>query len=178
MSDYYLDALTAADCEVARQWRNTDAVRVGLRTPYMQTVEQQGEFYRRIGWEWLASHRYWAVRVPELAGAEWEPTFLAMVGLTNIIWENGSAEISLLVDPKRQGEGSGKITLRLVLTEAFDRMRLQTVFGEVYHCNPGKLFWPNLWDGHVEVPRRKLWSGELHGAFLFWFLPSGKWRNG
>jgi len=63
--------------------------------------------------------------------------------------------------------------VRLVLVEAFERMRLATVFGECYACNPAEGFWRRqiaLYSGDgVTVPRRKFWDGQLWDSWLFWF---------
>ena len=63
--------------------------------------------------------------------------------------------------------------MKLILREAFERMRLLTVFGEVYHCNQAALaFWDRIIgdSGNIaRVPRRKFWDGELHDSTLFWF---------
>lgn len=170
---YRLDALTAPDCERARRWRNDDDVRLGLRTPYVLTEEQQADFYRDVVCDRNARHRYWAVR-------DDEDRMVAMAGLTDIAWENGHAEISLLVGPEHRGEGVGGASVALVLREAFERMRLLTVFGEVYAHNPATLFWAEMMDayggGGVTVPRRKWWGGKLHDAVVFWFT-AGDWRE-
>ena len=180
---YYLDALTAFDCEAARKWRNPESVRAGLRTPYVLTAEMQEDFYRNVVCDRNSRHRYWAVRegggvvAVEIYGGAVPDVFVAMVGLTDLQWENGVAEISLMVDPDRQGKGIGTAALRLTLTEAFDRLRLLAVHGEVYEHNPAVNFWRRHADGEVLVPYRKYWDGVHWGAVMFWFTPDGKWRD-
>lgn len=168
-----LDALTAADCEIARQWRNTDEVRLGFRTPYMLTEEMQASFYRDVVCNRNAPHRYWAVR--DEAGA-----FVALAGLSFIQWENGLAEISLDVDPARRNQGIGADAVELVLREGFKRMRLLRVVGEVYNHNPGRAFWLRMVERfHGQTcfsPRGKFWNGELHDATAFYF-EADRWRT-
>ena len=161
-----LDALAASDCETVRHWRNAD--RMGLRTPYMLSQQMQADFYQRVVSDRRSPHRYYAVR-------DDNGIMVAMVGLTDIEWENGHAEISLIVDPAQTGHGIGAASVRLILEEAFHRMRLVTVFGEVYDHNPARAFWSKLLKLHskpthsVKLPRRKFWDGQLHGSILFWF---------
>lgn len=164
-----LDALTLEDCEEARRWRNTDDVRKGFRTPYVLTEDMQKRFYEQVVSDPTAPHRFWAVR-GKLRGDD----LRAVTGLTYIEWENGLAEISLLVNPATQGKGVGSEVVRLVLREAFERLRLLTVTGEVYMHNPAVDFWriqllrwPDA--GSVVVPRRKWWDGQLHDSLWFWF---------
>lgn len=169
-----LDALTLADCERVREWRNAHPA--GLRTPYLLTERMQRTFYERVISDRAAPHRYWAVR----QGGE----LVAMVGLTDIAWENGHAEISLVVQPHAQQRGVGKESVRLVLQQAFDHMRLLTVFGECYANNAtGLAFWQRMLhaygaaDAFVELPRRKYRDGKLHGSVVFWFAAE-TWKRG
>ena len=162
-----LDALTSQDVEKARQWRNTDAVRASLRTPFMLTKEMQEAFYDTVLCNRAATVRYWAVRRDE--------AFVAMAGLTDIAWENGSAEISLLLDPVLTGQGTGKEIVHLVLTEAFENMRLLTVYGECYLNNDAVGFWESIAKLHngttTTLPRRKWWGGQLWDS-LYFSLPA------
>lgn len=167
---YHLGALTCEDCEVARQWRNADDVRMGLRTPFMLPEEMQADFYRDVVCNRESRHRYWAVRNGNL--------LVAMVGLTDIEWENGLAEISLLVSPDVSKQGAGSAAVHLALREAFERMRLLTVVGLCYSHNPAAGFWAQQlrrWPGtgSTTLPRRKFWDGRLHDALYFYFTAEG-----
>jgi len=180
--NYYLDALTAGDCEAARTWRNQESVRLGLRTPHILTAEMQRAFYDDVVCNRSVPHRFWAVRSPavEMPPEPLPPQFNAMVGLSPISWEAGSAEISLVVDPNKQGQGVGAAAIELLLTEAFDRMRLVTVHGEVFLNNPATEFWQKQikrWRGESTLlPRRKWWDGRLVDALYFWFQVD-RWRD-
>lgn len=177
----HLTAPTPADLEAVRLWREADAVRAGLRTPYLLTAEQQQAFGRRLA-EPGSPHRYWSVR--EAPASETGPAgptvhgpLVAFTGLTHIEWENGRAEISLLVAPERRGSGIGAECVRLVLREAFERLRLVTVVAECYHHNPALAFWRRLgaqYDAtETTLPRRKWWDGRLHDAALITFTAEG-----
>lgn len=176
-----LDALTRADCQLVRQWRNA-AHDVGmLRTPYPLNPDQQDAFYdRAILQPANSAHRYYAVRPLNTLP---DDCLCAMVGLTNISWENGHTEISLIVDPMYRRQGVGKDAVRLVLIEALTRLRLNAVYGEVYHCNEtGLLFWRqiiNLFGAKVSrLPARKFWQGRFHDSTYFTITASAFRRSG
>lgn len=178
-ADLYLDALTAEDCETVRVWRNLD--RSHLRTPFPIPALMQQEFYRNVANDRHSPHRYYAVRkAPQANGGE----LLGMVGLTNLSWENGTAEISLIVRPDMKRRGVGTETVRLVLVEAFLRYGLRNVFGEVYFGNDAVEFWEKLverYDGYrTWLPCRKFWNGvssdSLYFGWLWGVLPEERRR--
>lgn len=172
-----LRAPTLKDCEIAREWRNTEDARLGLRTSHLLTEEMQAEFYRTVICDRRAPHRFWAVvgsvRSPDPVDMSIYRTLVAFGGLTDIQWENGWAEISLIVSPDAQGRGVGGEAVDLILKEAFERMRLLTVGGECYEHNPAVTFWEKMvklhCGGSVYVPGRKWWDGRLYGSMMFWF---------
>ena len=182
--DLTLRAPTREDVEAVRKWRNDDGVRAGLRTPFLLTEEMQQDFYETIACNRFSPHRYWsfiAAGNREAHGTTIGTSSLAAFGgLTDISWENGHAEISLIVDPRAAGKGIGSEAVKLILREAFNRLRLATVFGEVYHCNPAHGFWTRMMEeartrvpgtaNYVVIPRRKFWDGKLHDATVFWFV--------
>jgi RimJ/RimL family protein N-acetyltransferase len=155
-----LGPLTLEDVKEVAQWRAL--VPESLRTPVTLTPEMQAAFYRQVLSDQRTPHRYWAVRNHD---------FIGMVGLTDIQWENGLAEISLIVSPPWRGDGRGAAAVALVLEEAFERMRLETVFGECYVCNPAVHFWQRIaerYQGDITMlPRRKMWAGTLHHSLYF-----------
>lgn len=164
-AELQLRAPTLEDCQAVGTWRQADEVRPGLRTTHLRTQFEQRRFYELTVSNPSSGHRYWSV----YAGEE----LVAFTGLTNLDWEAGHAEISLLVGPNALS-GTGGTVVGLVLREAFERMRLLHVFGECYAHNPAWGFWLKmLWrhneSGYVSVPGRKWWDGGLNGAYLFWF---------
>lgn len=166
-----LDALTAYDCEQVLDWRHQADTRPGLRTALLLTREMQQEFYEQVVCDRASPHRYWALRD--------ETDLVGMVGLTHIQWENGLAEISLLVDPGFQGKGVGREAVRLVLQEAFRQMRLKTVVGECYQLNDRAVeFWRKITEAHdgtwTTLPRRKWWDGRLWDS-LYFSIPQPSW---
>lgn len=170
----YLDAPTLADCEAVRQWRNTEDVRATLRTPYMLTTDQQAAFYRDVVCNREARSRWWSVRT--------EVGLAAFTGLTDIAWETGHAEISLIVSPDMRARGVGGQSVELVLREAFERLRLLCVVAEVYETNPAMEFWRTLAGrfgepDSVRLPYRKYWNGAPVATQLFHFTADA-WRHG
>jgi len=152
---------TADDVEQVRLWRNkTPSV---WRTPYLLTKEMQADFYRDIVCNRKANSRWWSVYT--------QNTLMAFAGLTDIEWENGLAQISLVVMPEARTSGYGKKVVEMVLDEAFGNMGLKTVYGECYVCNPAARFWQKITEEHggyyTMIPRRKRWQGQLYDALHF-----------
>lgn len=164
MSVLMLDALTVGDCEAARVWRN--AARETLRTPFLLTETMQRDFYAEVVCNRQSVHRYFAVRQGS--------ALIGMGGLTNIAWEAGSAEISLILSPNSRGAGFGRQSALLLLREAFHVLRLVHVYGEVYHSNKGAVaFWSKLaaeWKARTAVlPARTFWNGQHWDSLYFDF---------
>src|SRR5437867_3322527 len=132
-SDYAVDHATVTARPVEREdlaailaWRAAAHEAGALRTAFRLTRAQQEAWFVGLQ-DRNGRDRYWIV------GATEEH---ALVGLTGIEWENGCAEIALLVDPAAQGQGLGRAAVIWVFREAFLRMRLRTVYGECYDVNP------------------------------------------
>lgn len=162
-----LDALTPTDVEQVRIWRAQTPSLFRTRVPL--TPQMQHDFYLDTVSDRRSEHRYWAVRGPELVG---------QVGLVGIEWENGLAEISLVVAPDHRHLGIGARAVELVLEEAFDAMRLVTVWGECYGYNrTGVEFWTDMLKRYEGIswvwPRRKWHQGRLHDSFMFQFYADG-----
>lgn len=181
---YRLAVLTVKDCEEARVWRNE--WRESLRTPFLLTEDMQRDFYQRVVCNRDAHDRYWAIErvnasIVQDGDAVVGRVIVAMTGLTGIQWENGLAEISLIVGPSYHGKGVGSAAVRLVLEEAFLRMRLLTVSGEVYECNTEAVpFWKKVTalagGSIVTLPRRKWWDGKLWDS-LWFTIPADGFRK-
>lgn len=177
MSTLYLDTPTPADLLTVIAWRMTCPET--LRTPRAITPAEQARFYAEYVCNPKSPHRYYAVRKPcdeDVSGCYGE--FVALVSLENISWENGHAEIGLIVDPARHGQGIGRQAVALALEVAFNRLRLQTVWLECYFCGHPE-FWHHIIRAYggssVIWPRRKWWGGALHDAMLGTITLEG-WR--
>ena len=180
----YLDALTQSDCEQVRKWRNEDIS--GARTPYILTELQQETFYRDIVSNPDSGHRYWAVRDSPrpiddatlrniLVGDGKAPRagklFVGISGLTNIEWENGRAEIALMIGSDFRGNGYGKEALHETLKQGFERMRLMSIYGNVYECNKSIDFWYKAIPDYNmiirHIPKGKFWGGKYSDMLFF-----------
>lgn len=150
-----------------REWRNLDLA--PYRTPFMLTEEMQADWYDKIATDRRANCRYFAL-------LDEDDTFVGYVGLTDIEWENGIAQIALLISPEHTRNGYGTEAVRLILDTAFRRMRLVMVYGECYECNPALGFWQKMVEKYeaysTRMPSRKFWDGmhwhSLYFAFEGW----------
>lgn len=180
-----LDALTAADMEQIRVWRH--GVRETLRTPYLLTAEMQRDYYERVICNRDSRTRYWALRTETVMRWEGitieetrrENVFIGYGGIENIEWENGRGEISLLIAPTRRQAGYGREAVSAFLREAFDCMRLNTVYGECYTCGPWH-FWERIVERRGERsamhPQVKFWNGGYFDSYYFTFEARNGWR--
>lgn len=159
--------------EQALQWRTH--ARESLRTPIMLVSEQQDEFFKNVICDRNSHHRYWGIANTS------HNYVVGFGGLTNISWENGSAEISLIIDTARHGRGLGQQSVALLLREGFDVMRLGVIYGECYHTNERTVsFWSQLTEKYggitVTLPDRKFWNGDYYSSMYF-SINHDDWRN-
>ena len=170
-----LEPLTLEQCQRVRAWRNAE--RQFLRTPYFITDDMQDEFYIDVVSNRNSGHRYFALKESDvfvsMSGEDVIDAgeyFIGTGGLTGIEWENGTAEISLILDPARRGQGYGSRAVYELLFEAFQNMNLFTVYGEVYDCG-NVAFWDKVvtrYNGFkTHLPGRKFWHGMLYGSMWF-----------
>jgi RimJ/RimL family protein N-acetyltransferase len=166
-----LQPITQFGCELARQWRNRTPE--ALRTPFPLTTIQQEGFFNNLQ-NRNSPNRYWQVEDTEVVNP------VGLVGLTNIEWENGNSEISLIVDPDARGKGIGSEAVSLILAEGFDNMRLHCIYGEVYFSNPNSPFWEkvaNKYGGYKTfLPDRKYWDGR-HWDSLYFSISEQNYRE-
>ena len=170
-----LRPLSEQDMETVRVWRHGSPET--LRTPYMLTKEMQQQYYRDVICNRESHTRYWGLwwTVPNITHYEYgkpvygNPTweFCGYGGLENISWENGNAEISLLIGPEYRKKGYGREAVKLFLQQAFDVMGLYSVHGECYECGPWE-FWDRLIPGSARwLPSRKFYDGSHWDSFYF-----------
>jgi RimJ/RimL family protein N-acetyltransferase len=178
-----LSTLTREQCQQVREWRNNEPQ--FLRTPYLLTEKMQDDFFDNVVNNRESKHRYFALMSEPVEYVEMtsikqpekftsEPSFIGMGGLTNIEWENGTAEISLIINPEYRRKGKGREAVKLLLDEAWQNIRLVSVYGEVYKCG-NVLFWENVLNEYnhtyrTELPDRKYYKGVSWPSVWFAFM--------
>ena len=114
--------------------------------------------------------RWW-----EMQNAPDDP--LAIGGLTNLDWELGRGEISLLVRYNRRGQGLEEQVAKCILEAGFGMMGLRSIVGESYQCAEDFFFWKEFLlglEGKVHkttLPHRKLWRGHYYPSLYFTIFP-------
>lgn len=184
-ASYRLVPISEPRAQRLLEWRQHPAVRVGLRTEELISPHAQREWWERISRPG-SRDRYWALEHRAAPGAHWS-SMVAAVGLVAIHWPNGTAEISLVVDPAAWGRGHGRAAVGLALREAFAHMGLRAVYGEAYALPDGPVqFWRAMvaeFGGRqrrewaVRVPLRKRWDGQSWDGLLFWWR-ADEWPYG
>jgi RimJ/RimL family protein N-acetyltransferase len=131
-----------------------------------------------MGWT-RDSSGVWYKPEDTMADAEYVPnvnldTFIGMVGLENIEWENRRAEISIILDPEYRGKGFGEQAVNLLLEQGFFFMNLEIIWGECYTCNPALQFWKKIAKKYLarcaDIPFTKFWKYQYYDSFYFAFL--------
>jgi RimJ/RimL family protein N-acetyltransferase len=115
-----------------------------------------------------SKHRYWAIRRDISVDLTTERAILlGIAGLTNIEWENGRAEVALMISPDERGKGYGSEAFELIKLWGFARMRLHTIYACVYLNNPHLVRW---WrerkpTEECDYPGGKFWDGKYHRTY-------------
>lgn len=158
---------TLEDLYKVAVWRNLCPE--ALRTHGTTTKDQQDFFYENVICNPDSNHNYYSVYNNHMC--------VGLAGLTNIDHINGNAEISLIINPGFHEKGYGSEVVKQILDIAFNRLRLENVYGECYRCNEAMGFWSkvvNKYKGHqTTLPARKFWNGELHDAMYFTLSKEG-----
>ena len=154
-----LKALSYADCEQARIWRN-DNLSMN-RTPYLLTQEMQGRFYQEQICNRKANARYWGI---------WEEdTFIGMGEITNISLENRNGEIGLIMHPGHAYMAEQAIDL--ILEQAFDYLNLENIYAECYACSSYLDIWLAAREKYnvkyAWLTNRKYWKGKHYDSLYF-----------
>ena len=135
-----------------------------LRTPYRINGDMQETYFIDTICNRNSTTRYWAVYDDD--------KFVAMGGVENIIWENGLAELSVLVFEKYRKQGYGKQAVAMFLDNAFNYLGLENVYGECYLCNSiGVVFWKTIIKKYKAyktiLPNRKYYKGKYWDSIYF-----------
>ena len=170
----YLDVLNFENLEKLRIWRNENAEKGILRTPYLLTIDMQQKFFDDVINNRNSNSRYWGIFLKTYDNDDHLiHVFIGYTGLDKIEWENGLAEIGLMISHEYIGLGYGSKALSLVLNEAFNNMRLQNIYGECYKCNPNIQFWEKMIEKYKAystiLPNRKYFDGSFFNSMYFNF---------
>lgn len=159
-----LDNVNLKDAEKVRIWRNECLQ--ALRTPFPLTKEMQENFYNNVISNRQSNNRFWAIRNDT---AQW--SFIGMIGIINIEWENRIGEISIVIDPSERGKGIGIEAVKMLLTRGFYYLNLFNIYGECYECNESLIFWKKICkiynSYNTILPARKYYNGEYYDSFYF-----------
>lgn len=117
--------LEKGDLSTILEWRNNPLIYKWCRQ------------YEPISWE---AHQAWFARIQgdpsiKMFGI-YVPSLVGVCGLTSIDWVNRRAEFSLYIGPKYQSMGYGELALRALIQHGFDRLNLNSIWGEVFAGNP------------------------------------------
>ena len=174
-NNIYLDVLSFENLETIRKWRN-EVVKNGIfRTSYLLTYHMQKKFFDDVINNRNSNSRYFGIFKEKAEGEKNInlDTFIGYTGIDKIQWENGIAEIGLMIGHKYVGLGYGSKSLSLVLNEAFNNMRLQNIYGECYKCNPNIEFWEKMIEKYKAystiLPSRKFFNGYFFDSMYFNF---------
>lgn len=159
MSDYEFYPLSLSGALAVRAWRSH--VPQAFRTPYVITDAQQRRWFESLPDR--PDMRFWEMHEGN--------QMLAVCGLTHIEWENGRAQISLVVGHPRKGHGTA--CMDFLLDVAIERLRLRSVYAECYDCNPNKGFWDAMAEKYkakrADIPLTKYWNGVHYGSTIYTF---------
>ena len=159
------------------EWRNKHME--ALRTPILLNESMQMEFFEKEICNRDSKHRYWSLwetrkelKEPKNNLTFNDEIFVGVGGLTNISWENRSAEISLIISDRCQNMGLGEKAVDLLINQGFSYMNLENIYGEVYRCNePGLEFWKKIIEKYdaetASLPHRKFYNGCYYGSLYF-----------
>lgn len=158
-----LTVMTDDRADEVRVWRNE--LRGVLRTPFLLTAEMQEDFYNNVICNRHSNNRFYA--------AMKDGEFIGMAGLINIEWENGLAEISIILNPDQRGKGNGQAVIEELLRTGFNELRLENIYGECYCCNPCLNFWLRTIKKYDEyqviLPCRKYLDNKYYDSIYFNF---------
>lgn len=166
----YLDTIEAEHLEKIRKWRNENTKKGILRTPFKLTHDMQLDFFKNVINNRSANSRYFGIFLKAPNNIR---TLVGYCGIDKIEWENGIAEIGILIGDHHISKGYGSKAIELLLNEAFYNMRLQNIYGECYKCNPNIQFWYKMIDKYKAYKtiliNKKYYKGLIFDSIYFNF---------
>lgn len=171
MHNVELRALNLEDMEPIREWRNRCLDT--LRTSFPLTKEQQIKWYETEICDRKSNSRFFAVDIIIIEHSPIDTYKQKMMigygGIENIQWENSIGEISLLINPDEHRNGYGISAAKKLISVAFDKLGLMTVYAECYNNNPAIDFWKKVFDGFysTRLPSKKYSNGVYYDSTYF-----------
>lgn len=133
-----------------RDWRNNDQVWMTCRQNHIISYAQQGDWLRNIASD--PTIQMFGIEV----GYD---TNIGTCGLTSINYHHGTAEFSLLIAPAYQGKKYSKPALILLLDYGFNRLRLETIWGDVMENNIAVQIFENMGFNNCGLLRSRYFKG-------------------
>lgn len=156
-------AVRKEDLELFLQWRSESSA--GLRTGHRPlTSLNQEEFFKKLSFD--NDMIVFTVCTDE------EP--VGYVQLYPIDWKNRNAEVGIIMGRKRQGQGLGKETLRLIVDYGFKTLNLKRIYAEIYSYNKNsiKLFEKIGFKLEGKLREHHYWNGKFHDSLIYSILRS------
>ena len=143
----------------AAAWRNASPE--SCRTPKPSTPEGQAEWFDRLP---SLPHKYFQI--------SYEDEIVGIGGMTYICPVNNTAEISIVLNPQRRGDGFGREAVNAILRFGFDALNIDVIYGECYLCSKSIGFWLKVLSSENDVrwsilPDRKFWRGRYWDSLYF-----------
>jgi len=142
-----------------------------LRTPFKLNSKMQEEYFINVICNRDSKTRYFAIYndCGDLQPEKECMHFIGMGGIENIEWENGRAELSLLIFEEYRNRKYGSEAVSMILDNAFNYFGLSNIWLMCYDCNiVGVKFWNKILDKYsgfkTWLPAVKLFKGKYHGA--------------
>ena len=158
MNRLKLTVLKKDEIDIVRRWREGKGYM--LRTSYDVNEKMQEDWYNSVLSNRNSNFRFYAIR---------HESDLIGYGALEISWENGYAELGLLISPDHQKQGYGMESVDLLVNKAFKELRLNSLHYECYFCNPAVDFWVKVSQKYKSqtciIPKRKYWNGSFTDSY-------------
>lgn len=147
-------------------WRNEPKTKSQLRTTFDTNYDSQVEWVQRVR---NSTDQYFYIVEFEISKDEYNndkkrSTLMGYCGLDKLHPANRTAEISILIAPRFQGQGTGKQVVSQLLNKAFNEFNLNLIFAETYF---GVKFWTKCgFTVDAELRARKYYNGEYHDSTI------------
>lgn len=140
--DIKLAALEQTDLGQLRDWRNSDWLRPFVREYRLLSMNNQVDWFNHISSSdkvEMFGIEIEIINVLSVDSCTRSRELIGVCGLCNINWVNRTAEISLYIEPDKQGAGIGLQTLELLRQKAFEEFNLRRLWAEIFEFNTASI---------------------------------------